>query len=157
MASIRDQFRANAVALVSISIAVAALGYNTWRNETTEQQRNVRHAAFRVLESLGELQEIVDARYYYLPFEDSQVPESESRIRGFGNVTLVRDLTGLMPDPAGRTGAELHGLWLENFLELHRVTADGRHTDRATLAEQRLTEGINQTRAAVLVVLARLE
>jgi hypothetical protein len=156
VASIRDQFRANAVALASIAIAVAALGYNTWRNETTEQQRNVRHAAFRVLESLGELQEIVDVRYYYLPFEDDQVPEGQSRIRGFGNVMLVRDLTGLMPDPAGRAGAELHGLWLENFLELHRVTADGRHTDDATLAEQRLTEGINQTRSAVLDVLATL-
>jgi hypothetical protein len=155
--SIRAQLRANAVALASIAIAVVALGYNTWRNETTEQQRNVRHAAFRVLESLGELQEIVDARYYYLPFADDQVPEGQSRIRGFGSVAMVRDLTGLMPDPAGGAGAELHELWLQHFLDLHRVTEDGQHTRGATAAEQRLTEAINQTRAGVLEVLSDLE
>ena len=46
------------MALISIFIAVSALAYNTWRNETTEEQRNIRHAAFRVLEDLGEVQEI---------------------------------------------------------------------------------------------------
>lgn len=157
MASIREQFRANAVALASIAIAVVALGYNTWRNETTENHRNVRHASFRVLESLGELQEIVDARYYYLPFAEDQVPEGQSRIRGFGSVAMVRDLTSLMPDPAGQAGAELHGLWLKHFLDLHRVTEEGQHTSGATQAEQRLTEAINQTRVAVLDVLSDLE
>ena len=66
--SIRRQIHNNAVALISIAIAVSALAYNTWRNETTEEQRNVRHAAFRVLEDLGEVQEVVDSRYYYLAF-----------------------------------------------------------------------------------------
>lgn len=157
MTSIREQFRANAVALISIAIAIVALGYNTWRNETTETQRNVRHAAFRVLESLGELQEIVDARYYYLPFETAHVSEGASRIRGFGTVTMVRDLTGVMPDPAGQAGTELHELWLRHFLELHRVTEDGRHTSGATQAEQNLTGAIRETRAAVLEVLSRLD
>jgi hypothetical protein len=157
MPSIREQLRANAVALASIAIAVVALGYNTWRNETTEHQRNVRHAAFRVLESLGELQEIVDTRYYYLPFESARTAEGESRIRGFGTVTMVRDLTSLMPDPTGPAGADLHGLWLEHFLELHRVTEDGQHTRGATQAEERLTEAISQTRVAVLDVLSDLE
>lgn len=157
MPSIREQFRANAVALVSIAIAIVALGYNTWRNETTETQRNVRHAAFRVLESLGELQEIADTRYYYLPFETANVSEGTSRIRGFGTVTMVRDLTGVMPDPAGQAGAELHDLWLQHFLELHRVTDDGRHTSSATQAEQQLTDAIRETRSAVLEVLSRLD
>lgn len=157
MASIREQFRANGVALVSIAIAIAALGYNTWRNETTETQRNVRHAAFRVLEGLGELQEIVDARYYYLPYETERVSEGQSRIRGFGTVALVRDLTGVMPDPAGQAGSELNDLWLQHFLQLHRLTEDGQHTAGATQAEQQLTRAIRETRAAVLEVLSRLD
>jgi hypothetical protein len=157
MTSIREQFRANAVALISIAIAIIALGYNTWRNETTESQRNVRHAAFRVLESLGELQEIVDARYYYLPFETAHVSEGESRIRGFGTVTIVRDLTFVIPDPAGQAGSELHDLWSRHFLALHRVTAEGQHTSSAMQAEQRLTEAIGQTRSAVLEVLSQLD
>ena len=69
MVSIRKQIHNNAVALISLFIALSSLAYNTWRNETTEEQRNVRHASFRVLESLGELQQVVDFRYYYLPFE----------------------------------------------------------------------------------------
>ena len=66
--SIRSQIHDNAVALISIAIAVGALAYNTWRNETTEEQRNIRFAAFRVLEDLGVVQEVVDSRYYYLAF-----------------------------------------------------------------------------------------
>jgi hypothetical protein len=54
MNTIRQQIHNNAVALISICIAVSTLAYNTWRNETTEEQRNVRHAAFRVIEELSE-------------------------------------------------------------------------------------------------------
>jgi hypothetical protein len=42
MITIRKQIQNNAVALISLFIAVGSLGYNTWRNETTEEQRNVR-------------------------------------------------------------------------------------------------------------------
>ncbi len=57
MLSFREQIRSNSLALISLAVAFIALGYNTWRNETTESHRNVREASFRVLESLGELQE----------------------------------------------------------------------------------------------------
>ena len=54
--SIRKQIHNNTVALISIVIAVSSLAYNTWRNETTEEQRNIRHAAFRLLEVFGDLE-----------------------------------------------------------------------------------------------------
>jgi hypothetical protein len=38
------------VALLSLAIALASLGYNTWRNETTESHRNARQAGFVVLD-----------------------------------------------------------------------------------------------------------
>lgn len=153
---IRRQLRNHSVALISIFIAITSLAYNTWRNETTEHQRNVRHAAFRVLESLGELQEIVDARYYYLPFERGQVSEGQSRIRGFGTVAMVRDLMHLMPPPAAEAGAELHRLWLGHFVKLHLLDSEGGHLAAATLAEKTLSEAISQSRKAVLEVLASL-
>ena len=59
------------MALISLTVAVGALGYNSWRNEKTEDQRKIRLASFQVLENLGEMQEIVDARYYYLAFEQN--------------------------------------------------------------------------------------
>jgi hypothetical protein len=58
------QLRANTVALTSLAVALTALGYNTWRNERTERNRNVRVAAFEVLKQLGELQLVVNAAFF---------------------------------------------------------------------------------------------
>lgn len=44
MPGMREQIRNNAVALISLVVALAALGYNTWRNERTEANRNLRAA-----------------------------------------------------------------------------------------------------------------
>jgi hypothetical protein len=155
--TIREQIHNNAVALISLVVAVGALGYNTWRNETTEEQRNVRHAAFRVLEDLGELQEVIDARHYYLPFEEGVGSEGELRLRGFGSVAMIRDLTSVMPPPAPQKGIELHELWLAHFLELAELDQQGRHSSAAKQAEQALTEAINGTRFAVISVLKQLD
>lgn len=54
-----EQIRRNLVALISLAIALSSLSYNTWRNEQTEQNRNVRAAGFEVLLKLGELERVV--------------------------------------------------------------------------------------------------
>ena len=155
--SLRAQFRRHSVALISLVIAVASLGYNTWRNETTEQQRNVRHAAFRVLEVLGELQSVVDERYYYLPFSDDSRREAELRLRGYGSVAMIRDLMNLMPGSAPEAGQSMHELWHMHVNELPRLTPAGEHTEAATRAERELTAAINDSRMAVVEVLQGLE
>ncbi len=38
--NLREQFKRNSVALISLSIAVFALTYNTWRNERTSATRS---------------------------------------------------------------------------------------------------------------------
>jgi hypothetical protein len=157
MKTIRQQIHNNAVALISIFIAVSALAYNTWRNETTEEQRNIRHAAFRVLEDLGELQEVVDSRYYYLAFDHEIGSEGELRIRGFGSVAMVRDLMMLMPVPGPAAGEALHQIWLQRFGDLDQVDDQQRHTAEAVRAERELSKAIQQTRNAVLSVLRSLD
>jgi hypothetical protein len=156
MNTIRQQIHNNAVALISICIAVSALAYNTWRNETTEQQRNIRHAAFRVLEDLGELQEVVDSRYYYLAFNQEIGSEGELRLRGFGSVAMIHDLMMLMPAPGPSAGESLYGIWLDRFADLDQLDSDRRHTSSATRAESELSEAIKQTRMAVLGILNEL-
>jgi len=155
--SIRKQIHNNAVALISIVIAVSALAYNTWRNETTEEQRNIRHAAFRVLEDLGEVQEVVDSRFYYLAFGSEIATEGELRIRGFGSVAMIRDLMSLMPPPGPEAGRELHELWLHHFGSLDQLDVNGHHSQAAKEAERELTQAVRQARAAVLEVLRSLE
>ena len=157
MPTIREQIHNNAVALISLFIAVTSLGYNTWRNETTEAQRNVRHAAFRVLENLGEMQEVVDARYYYLAFGEQRESEGELRLRGFGSALMTRDLMNLMPAPAPAAGENMMGLWSEHFGALDDLDASGGHSSAARDAERELTRAIEDTRKAVVAVLKSLE
>ena len=157
MKTIRQQIQNNAVALISIFIAISTLAYNTWRNETTEEQRNIRHAAFRVLEDLGELQEVVDSRYYYLAFDHDIGSEGELRIRGFGSVAMVRDLMMLMPEPGPFAGEALHDIWLQRFGALDQLDDEQRHTTEAKQAEGELSQAIQQTRDAVLSVLRGLD
>ena len=156
MITIRKQIHNNAVALISLFIAVGSLAYNTWRNETTEEQRNVRHASFRVLENLGELQQVVDMRYYYLPFEENTEREGELRIRGFGNAAMIHDLMMLMPAPAPAAGETLNRQWSEYFGSLDDIDAAGKHTPQASEAERLLTQAIRDARQAVLDVLKKL-
>jgi len=33
----REQIQRNLLAIISLAVAISALGYNTWRNETTEE------------------------------------------------------------------------------------------------------------------------
>ena len=44
-----SQLRRNLVALISLTIAISSLGYNTWRNEHSEDNRNKRFAAFEIV------------------------------------------------------------------------------------------------------------
>lgn len=55
-ANLLNQFQRNAVAIISLVVALTGLGYNTWCNEQTESNRNQRFASFMVLSKLNELQ-----------------------------------------------------------------------------------------------------
>ena len=49
------QVRRNSVALISLFVALSSLAYNTWRNEATEANRNVRAAGFALIEHIAHL------------------------------------------------------------------------------------------------------
>ena len=54
-----SQLQRNAVAIISLVVALTSLGYNTWRNEQSEGNRNQRFASFMILSKLNELQQLV--------------------------------------------------------------------------------------------------
>ncbi|HKJ18970.1 MAG TPA: hypothetical protein VJ984_16570 [Xanthomonadales bacterium] len=157
MASIRKQIHDNAVALISLFIAVTGLAYNTWRNETSEEQRNIRHAAFTVLEDLGSMQEVADANYYFLAQGKEVGNESELHLRGWGSVLMARDLMSLMPEPAPVTGEMLRQTWIDHFSALDDVNAQGRRTARAGEAKEAIDIAIKESRETVLMVIKSLE
>jgi len=64
MTSFLSQARNNAVALISLVVALSSLGYNTWRNEHTERNQNVRTAGFDILTKLAEFERVVFLAQY---------------------------------------------------------------------------------------------
>ena len=141
MTSITDQVRRNAVALISLAVALSSLAYNTWRNEQTEYNRNIRVAGIELLLKLGELEKVVFFAHYDT---DNQAGNPRS---GWAYALTVRDLGSLTPEPARGSTRSLVEIWQENWSGL------GTSDDAAT----KISDGIDRTRSEVLEVLAELD
>lgn len=108
--SIYEQIRRNAVALISLIVAVTSLGYNTWRNEASEENRNQRWASFELLIELGELHQVVDHLYYDRDVEDRGNPR-----KGWAIVDLIRGISVVIDDPVPSRANALHDVWADNW------------------------------------------
>lgn len=135
------QVKVNIVAIVSVIVALTGLGYNTWRNEHTERNRNTRIAAFETLKSLGEAQIIVE----YAHFKKNKTLGDP--LQGVGRALYIRDLAGVLPAPAPEYAEQLWVAWRDN--------ADKVETD--TDAMIAITDEIQRLRLAVLEILAELK
>jgi len=109
MTSLRQQLRDNAVALISLVVALGSLTYNTWRNERTEHNRNVRTAAFELLTKLAELERVVFLAQY-----DRDVAGGNPRT-GWTYVLVIGDLSAVVPAPVPAQAAELQRVWRGNW------------------------------------------
>jgi hypothetical protein len=135
------QVKVNIVAIVSVFVALTGLGYNTWRNEHTERNRNTRIAAFETLKSLGEAQIIVE----YAHFKKNR--QLGDPLQGVGRAMYIRDLAGVLPPPAPEYAEQLWVAWRDN--------ADKVETD--TDAMIAITDEIQRLRLAVLEILSELK
>jgi len=138
--NVGQQVRSNAVALISLAVALTALSYNTWRNERTEHNRNIRVAAFEVLTQLGELQVVVNSAFY------AKGSNRMDPMTGWGRVAMITDLSQLLPDRAPRRAEELHRVWQANWEGL----ADNEDS------VERVTTEIDHSRAAIREILRQL-
>jgi hypothetical protein len=139
--SLVQQLRRNAVALISLVVAVSSLGYNTWRNERTEHNRNQRTAAFEVLLKLGELQQVVFHNRY-----DMDADKGSPRT-GWAYVLTVRDLAAVMQAPMPAMADELAATWSADWQDLGTQQA----------AADRIINGIDKARETTLQVLQSLD
>ena len=105
MPDMREQFRSNLVALISLVVALSALGYNTWRNERTEHNRNIRAAGFQLLTEIGSLQQII----FYAHYERGD-QRGDPRM-GWADMLTISDLAALMPPEVVREAAALKTAW----------------------------------------------
>lgn len=86
MSTFRKQFRHRSVALISLAVSLAGLAYNTWRNELTAANRNVRTAGAELLLTLAGLEQTVFRWRWWLRWTDSRCTGADS-----GHVLLQCD------------------------------------------------------------------
>ncbi len=140
MSGMRQQLRDNLVAITSLAVALSALGYNTWRNERTERNRNIRVAGIELLQEIGSLQQIIFYAHYA---EGDQ--RGDPRM-GWADVLTIGDLATIMPAEIEREAAELRAVWEAN--------ADGLLDDEG--AFRRIDGAIEELRQATLASLRAL-
>jgi len=138
--TIREQLHANAVALISLVVALGSLGYNTWRNELTEENRSVRLAAFEVLKNLGELQLVVNFAFF------AKNEQFGHPMAGWGRVALISDLSQVLPAPAPEYAEKLRQVWQAHWQQIGN--------DEASV--DRITAEIDQSREAVREIVREL-
>ena len=141
MSTVRQQLRNNAVALISLTVALGSLSYNTWRNERTEYNRNIRTATFELLVKLSELERVV-----YLAQYDRDTLGGNPRT-GWTYVLVIRDLSSVVPPPVPARAAQLQQIWGENWEGLGR-------DDEAGVT--RIDDAIGALREAALTTLRSL-
>ena len=109
MSTLRQQLRNNAVALISLVVALGSLSYNTWRNERTEHNRNTRTATFELLTRLAELERVVFLAQY-----DHDAAGGNPRT-GWTYVLVIRDLAAVVPGPVSMQATQLQNVWAANW------------------------------------------
>lgn len=133
MSTLLQQIHRNLLAIISLVVAMTALGYNTYRNELTEENRNIRFAGFSILHELSELQLLIDYAHY-----DKDATRGNP-ISGWGHLLYVKDMSYLVSDEVVTGTEALITLWGR---EWHTVRDD-------ETSNQRVTAGINALRNLV--------
>ena len=141
MSNIREQVRNNSVALISLFVALSSLGYNTWRNESTERNRNIRTATFEILTKLAEFERVVFLAHY-----DRDRTLGNPRI-GWTYVIVIHELSEVVPGAIEPKASELRAIWKDNWEGL------GGNDDTAV---DRIEVGIEALRVAALDTLRSL-
>lgn len=120
MATFREQFKSNFIAILSLTIVIISFGFNSWRAEVSEKNQNMRTAGFEILKNLGQLQIVVNYAYYE---PDNMLG---SPYLGWGYVSLASDLSNLMTPSVAASIHKLVGVWGANFEGLKK---DGKAAD----------------------------
>lgn len=135
--TIREQFRRNAVALISLAIAVTSLGYNTWRNEASEHNRNQRVVSIQLLLMLSELQQVILDRRY------GKESEGKSNLRkGWVIALTIRDISMIAEGGVPESAERLFNAWEDESGSLGSSDEAKERIENALKALRRDTQDI---------------
>ncbi len=129
-----------AIALLSLVFALVGFSYNAWRLERSEENSNIRSAAFQVLSEISEFEQVLYASHY----DQNQIEGSPRR--GWVKIGLINDLSMLIGKDVERASAKLKANWSANWT---RVPAE-------EAAVHTIIETLDEVRVAVKARLAEL-
>ncbi len=92
-----------------VVFAVLGFSYNAWRLELTEDNSNIRTAAFEMLLQLSELEQVIYAAHY-----DQNKIEGSPR-KGWVKIGLVVDLSVLISPQVKDQSLQLKTLWNDSW------------------------------------------
>ncbi|PHS20052.1 MAG: hypothetical protein COA86_01840 [Kangiella sp.] len=111
--SMGKQFKNNILAILSLTIAISALGYNSWRNEQSEQNRNIRQAGFEIIKETAKLQHFLDNATFITTKDQSNTP-----IEGWVRIRLIQSLSMFMNEAVQIKANFLLLFWKDNWQNL---------------------------------------
>jgi len=125
----------------SLLFAVLGFSYNAWRMEITEDNNNIRTAAFEVLTQLSEMQQMIYAAHY-----DKDLQEGNPR-KIWVKVGLIIDLSALISVQVEAQANELRSLWSDSWQRVN---------DDETITQNLITQ-IDNVRNEIKVALKKLQ
>ena len=128
-------------AIFSVAFALIGFSYNAWRMEVSEDNNNIRTAAFEVLLVLAEFEQIIYAAHY------DQDEQNGSPRLGWVKVGLAHDMSMLIDPQVESQVARLKEIWTESWSSIH-------HDREAT---DKVVKAIGDTREKIKAVLHALD
>ena len=149
MPTFSEQIKRHSVALISLAVAISSLAYNSWRNEQSEANRNIRTAGIELLIKLGELDRVV-LHAQFGRREDVDSPESTMMYSrsGWAYVLTIRDLGSLTLEPAKSSSVILFETWKVKFDHLGETNEE---------ASDAISRAIDQVRADTIFLIKELD
>ena len=138
---ILQQLYKNRLSIISLAVAITALSYNTYRNELSENNRNIRYAGFEVLRELSHLQRLIDQNYH------KESGTSGEAISGWEHVNYIYDMSYLVSNEVLQASVALKQSWGENW---EKINASAQ-------SNAEVSQSINQLRNSVRDTITNLK
>lgn len=130
-----------ATAIFSVLFALVGFSYNVWRMEISEQNSNIRMAAFEISKELSSLEQLVYVAHY-----DNNLIEGSPR-KGWIKVGLVNELSVVAGVGVESRAKDLKSVWSEHWQSMPEEEA----------SVDQIVKAIDATRLEIRFVLQALE
>ena len=138
--TIKSQLRDHAIAIVSLTIALASFSYTAWRMERSEHNLTTRDAAFQMLSALGAMKQVV----YHGHYDHDKVGGNPRT--GWVYVETIRDFGSAMPAPVPAKAEALMQSWQKHWEGIGTRDEDA----------DAITDALDDCRAAVVATVRGL-